>query len=155
MGFSSLSLKHSTIIIGTFSSIISFIAMLLTATYSEHPHELIDMADPSLIPGHHALKVILIICASISGLQCLFSILIIFGAETNRPALLLPWLIYNPIFIAIYLIATIIGVVNHSDTDKAHFVFGHLVFSTIIAGLFAWKFSIVYRFFKHLRSLNF
>lgn len=45
-----LSLKTGTIIIGTVQSIFAFIFLILSAAYAEHPHELIDMSDESIVP---------------------------------------------------------------------------------------------------------
>lgn len=45
-----LSLRHGTIIIGVTSSVLSFIILILSAAYAEHPHELLDMSDPSIQP---------------------------------------------------------------------------------------------------------
>lgn len=44
------SLKHGTIIIGVVQSILAFMFLILAAAYAEHPHELLDMSDPSIVP---------------------------------------------------------------------------------------------------------
>lgn len=49
-----LSLKTGTIIIGTVQSIFAFIFLILSAAYAEHPHELIDMSDASVVPEVHS-----------------------------------------------------------------------------------------------------
>lgn len=45
-----LSLKTGTIVIGTVQSVFAFIFLILSAAYAEHPHELIDISDPSIVP---------------------------------------------------------------------------------------------------------
>lgn len=47
-----LNLKHGTIVIGVIQSILAFMAMILAAAYAEHPHELISMADKSIVPDY-------------------------------------------------------------------------------------------------------
>lgn len=48
-------LKHGTIAIGVVQSVLAFTFMLLTAAYAEHPHELLDMSDPSIVPDIHSM----------------------------------------------------------------------------------------------------
>lgn len=44
------SLKAGTITIGIVESIISFMVLVLSAAYAENSHELVSMADPSVVP---------------------------------------------------------------------------------------------------------
>lgn len=44
------SLKHGTIIIGVVQSIFAFMCLILSAAYAQHPEELIEMNDPSVLP---------------------------------------------------------------------------------------------------------
>lgn len=44
-------LKHGTVIIGVFQSILAFMCLVLSAAYADNPHEIIDMSDPSIIPN--------------------------------------------------------------------------------------------------------
>ncbi|GLV35298.1 hypothetical protein CBL_01552 [Carabus blaptoides fortunei] len=113
------------------------------------------MSDPSIVPDLHTLKALLIIISVASALQCIFSIFIIFGAETNRPILLLPWLIFNPIAITIYVIGTVVGLVHHSGISNTGFVIGHLLVGIAICLIGGYKIVAVHSYYKHLKSLNF
>nr|CAH7722193.1 unnamed protein product [Callosobruchus chinensis] len=129
---SSLSLKHRTIIIGVLQSIGAFMFLLLSAAYAENPHELIDMSDPSVVPDIKVLKTILIVIATGSALQCVFSILLIFAAETNRPTLIVPWLLLNPSIVLLYIIGTLIAIIHYSGNNVIPFIIGHLLFALIV-----------------------
>lgn len=150
-----ISLKTGTIIIGVIQSILSFMFMILCAAYAENPHELVDMTDKSLLPDTLTLRCLLVIIAVASALQCIFSIFLIFGAETNRPLLFLPWLIFNPISIAAYVITTIIGMIQHSAINNTYFIVGHLLVGLGVCLIGGYNIVRVYRFYKHLRTLNF
>ncbi|XP_023021760.2 uncharacterized protein [Leptinotarsa decemlineata] len=149
------SLKHGTIIIGVVQSIIAFMFLVLSAAYAENPHELVDMSDPSIVPDLTILKVILIIISVGSALQCLFSIFLIFGAETNRPGLLTPWLILNPIALGVYILATLTAIIHHTSLNMTPFIIGHMLLGIIIVLIVAYKIMCVWNFYKHLKSLNF
>ncbi|XP_065158183.1 uncharacterized protein [Atheta coriaria] len=150
-----LSLRHGTIIIGVTSSVLSFIILILSAAYAEHPHELLDMSDPSIQPDTQVLKIILITIAVGSALQCIFSIFLIFAAETNRPILLLPWIGFGPVCLAFYVLGTLIAIIHHSSDNNAIFITAHLMVTTICTAVASYKFLTVYSLYKHLRSLNF
>ncbi|KAH0814336.1 hypothetical protein GEV33_008453 [Tenebrio molitor] len=149
------SLKHGTIIIGIVQSVLAFMCLILTAAYAEHPHELLDMSDPSLHPDLTTLRCLLIIIAVASAVQCALSILLIFGAETNRPMLLVPWLIFNPVAIVVYIISILIAIIHHSGDNSTFFIIGHLVMGTIVSLIAFYNIIAVHSFYKHLKSLNF
>ncbi|XP_056631233.1 uncharacterized protein LOC130441532 [Diorhabda sublineata] len=147
------SLKHGTIIIGVVQSIFSFMFLVLAAAYAEHPNELIDISDISVGPSLTALRIALSIIALVSALECVFSILLIFGAETNRPKLLLPWLISNPVVLLAYILLTLMAIIHH--TRSALFIIGHLTLGFFATFIASFKFLCVWSFYKHLKSLNF
>lgn len=47
-------LKHGTVAIGVVQAVLAFTFMLLTAAYAEHPHELLDLSDPGIVPDAHS-----------------------------------------------------------------------------------------------------
>ncbi|KAJ8915901.1 hypothetical protein NQ315_015514, partial [Exocentrus adspersus] len=149
------SLKNGTIIIGVLQSVIAFMFLILSAAYAVNPHELLDMSDPSVIPDPTVLRCILIIIAVGSAVQCIFSIMLIFGAVTNNPVLLLPWLILNPIALIIYLVGTFIAIIHHTGINNTPFIVGHLLFGLAVTLIVSYKILVVHNFFKHLKSLNF
>ncbi|XP_060530576.1 uncharacterized protein LOC132704544 isoform X2 [Cylas formicarius] len=149
------SLKHGTIIIGVVQSIFAFMCLILSSAYAHNSHELIELSDPSIIPRMEVLRVFLIIVGVASALQCVFSIFLIFGAETNRPVLLLPWLGLNPATLAVYIVATLIAIVHHTADDNTPFVVGHVLISTVVTLVVIYNILTVYSFYKHLRKLNF
>ncbi|CAH1103871.1 unnamed protein product [Psylliodes chrysocephalus] len=149
------SLKHGTIIIGVVQSIVAFMFLVLAAAYADNPHELIDISDPSIVPDLTVLKTVLIIIAVGSALQCLFSILLIFAAETNRPRLLMPWLLLNPAALFVYIVTTLIAIVYHTGTNNTIFIVGHLLFGFLVTLIVCFKILCVWNFYKHQRSLNF
>ncbi|XP_022906327.1 uncharacterized protein [Onthophagus taurus] len=151
-----LSLKHGTIIIGVVQSIASFMFLALSAAYAENPHELVDMSDPSLIPAQKVvLRAILICIATGSALHCAFSILLIFGAETNRPYLLLPWLIINPITVLAYVICAFVAVIYYTGPSQIIFFITQVVITLLLAFTLGYKILVVQNFYKFLKSLNF
>ncbi|KRT80919.1 hypothetical protein AMK59_6153 [Oryctes borbonicus] len=150
-----LSLKQGTVIIGVVQSIAAFMFLALSAAYAGNPHELIDMSDPSIVPSFTILKSVLIFMAVGSALQCIFSILLIFGAETNRPLLLVPWLLINPLTIATYVVCTILSVFHYAGGSYVTFVLGHVVIGTSFCLTLAYEVLVVYSFYKFLKSLNF
>ncbi|XP_018561417.1 uncharacterized protein LOC108903656 [Anoplophora glabripennis] len=149
------SLKNGTIIIGVLQSVVAFMFLVLSSAYAENPHELLDMSDPSIVPDLTVLRSILIVIAIGSALQCLFSIMIIFGAVTNHPTLLLPWLILNPIALIVYLIGTFIAIIHHTGLNNTPFIVGHLVVGLAVTLIVCYKVLVVHNFFRHLKSLNF
>lgn len=46
-----VSLKSGTIIIGVVQSIFAFMCMVLSAAYVQHPHELVQLNDASVLPS--------------------------------------------------------------------------------------------------------
>lgn len=150
-----LSLKQGTIIIGVSQSILSFMLLILSAAYAENPHELVEMSDKSIIPDLTILRGILIGIAVASAVQCVFSIMLIFGAETNRPLLLLPWLVLNPILITAYVLLTSAAIFSHNTLNNIPFVLTNLFMSSILVGVATYKFLSVYGFYKYLKGLNF
>jgi len=150
-----LSLKHGTIITGVVQSILSFVILILSAAYAENPHELLDLSDPSIVPDTTVLKTILVIIASAGAIHCTFSILLIFGAETNRPVLLLPWLTFGPMCFMAYLLGTLIAIAHHSTVNVAIFITAHIIVAISLLLLGCYKFFTVLNYYKHLRSLNF
>ncbi|KAG5888612.1 hypothetical protein JTB14_037824 [Gonioctena quinquepunctata] len=129
--------------------------MVLAAAYADNPHELVDMSDPSIVPDLNLLRVILIIISVASALQCLFSILLIFGAETNRPALLKPWLVLNPIVLLTYIVSTLMAILHHTSENMMLFIVGHMLFGMIVTLIVCYQILCVWNFHKHLKSLNF
>ncbi|CAH1963589.1 unnamed protein product [Acanthoscelides obtectus] len=130
--FPSLNLKHRTIIIGVMQSIGAFMFLVLSAAYAENPHELITMSDPSIVPDIKVLRIILITIATGSAFQCVFSILLIFAAETNRPVLVIPWLILNPAAVLVYVLGTLIAIIHYSGDNVVPFIIGHILFALIV-----------------------
>ncbi|RZC37032.1 uncharacterized protein BDFB_011168, partial [Asbolus verrucosus] len=126
------SLKHGTIIIGIIQSVIAFMFLILTAAYAEHPHELVNMSDPSVVPDLSILRWLLIVISVASAIHCVFSIFLIFGAETNRPLLLVPWLVFYPIAVIVYIILILIAIIHHVDSDRILFIIGHLIAGAIV-----------------------
>ncbi|CAH2004634.1 unnamed protein product [Acanthoscelides obtectus] len=153
--FPSLNLKHRTIIIGVMQSIGAFMFLVLSAAYAENPHELITMSDPSIVPDVKVLRIILITIATGSAFQCVFSILLIFAAETNRPVLVIPWLILNPAAVLLYVLGTLIAIIHYSGDNVVPFIIGHILFALIVTLIVGLKVHCVWKFYKHLRSLNF
>ncbi|XP_018319929.1 uncharacterized protein LOC108733327 [Agrilus planipennis] len=153
--FCGLGLKKATILIGIFQSILSFISFVLCAAYAEHPHELLELADTSVIPEMHVLKTVLVILSIANALQCVFSIMIIFGALTNRPLLLLPWLILNPISLAVYILGTIAALVRHSNASHVAFFTGHLLIASIVSLIGGYNIFLVRNYYIYLKRLNF
>ncbi|CAH1963588.1 unnamed protein product [Acanthoscelides obtectus] len=153
--FPSLNLKHRTIIIGVMQSIGAFMFLVLSAAYAENPHELITMSDPSIVPDIKVLRIILITIATGSAFQCVFSILLIFAAETNRPVLVIPWLILNPAAVLVYVLGTLIAIIHYSGDNVVPFIIGHILFALIVTLIVGLKVHCVWKFYKHLRSLNF
>ncbi|KAF7268329.1 hypothetical protein GWI33_018523 [Rhynchophorus ferrugineus] len=149
------SLKHGTIIIGVIQSIFAFMSLILTAAYAEHPHELIQMSDPSVVPKLEVLRVILIIIAVASALQCIFSICLIFGAELNKPSLLTPYLVINPLALFVYIVTTLIAIIHHTGENNAPFIIGHIAISCIVSLIVVYNFLTIYSFRQHLKRLNF
>lgn len=45
----------------------------------------------------------------------------------NRPMFLMPWLVFNPLAIIIYIIGTLIALVHHGGLNNSAFVAGHLI----------------------------
>ncbi|KAL1489741.1 hypothetical protein ABEB36_013676 [Hypothenemus hampei] len=150
-----LSLKYGTIIIGVVQSIFAFMCFILSAAYAAHPHELIEINDPSVIPEAETLKAMLIIISVSSGLQCIFSILLIFGAAANHPSLLSPWLILNPICLFVYIIGTLVAIIHHGTNNGTKFLIGHIMTSVLGTMLVSFQILIVYSFRQHLKRLNF
>lgn len=150
-----ISLKHGTIIIGVLQSIFAFMVLVLSSAYAENPSELVDMSDPSIVPDLQVLKTLLIIIAIGAAVHCFFSIFLIFGAETNRPVLLLPWLFYNPLVTAFYVITTLIAIIYHSEQNYTRFISAHIFLSVITLCIASYKVIVVRSFYKHLKSLNF
>ncbi|KAK4886689.1 hypothetical protein RN001_002960 [Aquatica leii] len=150
-----VTLKTGTIIIGVVQSIFSFMFMILCAAYAENPNELVDMSDKSIIPDIYTLRCLLILISTVSALQCIFSILLIFGAETNRPLLLLPWIILNPTAIVIYVITTIIGIIHHTGLNNRSFIVGHLIVGLAVCLIGGYNTLRVYNYYRHLKTLNF
>lgn len=60
----------------------------------------------------------------------------------NRPGMLLPWLIFNPIAIAIYVIGTIVGLVHHNGISNTVFVVSHLTVGIAICSKYSFCFNI-------------
>ncbi|EFA01686.1 uncharacterized protein LOC664274 [Tribolium castaneum] len=149
------SLKHGTIIIGVVQSIISFMFLVLSAAYAEHPHELLEMSDPGIVPEISVLRCLLIIIAVASAVQCILSISIIFAAETNRPVLLVPWLIFNPVAVVVYIISILVAIIHHSGDNATFFIIGHLIIGAIVSLIALYNIIAVHSFYKHLKSLNF
>ncbi|XP_030745621.1 uncharacterized protein LOC115874570 [Sitophilus oryzae] len=149
------SLKHGTIIIGVIQSIFAFMVMILCSAYAEHPHELVQMSDPSVIPELTTLRAILITCAVVSALQCVFSILLIFAAETNHPTLLMPWLILNPVALFVYIVGTLVTIIHHTGVNNASYIMAHIAFSTLISLIVIYQILTVYSLKQHLKRLNF
>ncbi|CAH1159901.1 unnamed protein product [Phaedon cochleariae] len=149
------SLKHGTIIIGVVQSIIAFMFLVLAAAYAENPHELIDMSDPSIVPDLSVLRGILIGVAVLNGLLCVFSILLIIGAETNRPALLRPWLVLNPVALILYIICNVVAIIHHNNMNNTPFIVGHFLLTIMATLVVCYKILCVWNFHKHLKSLNF
>ncbi|KAJ3659181.1 hypothetical protein Zmor_010884 [Zophobas morio] len=149
------SLKHGTIIIGIVQSVLAFMCLILTAAYAEHPHELLDLSDSSIVPDLTVLRCLLIIISVASAVQCVLSILLIFGAETNRPVLLMPWLIFNPIAILVYIISILVAIIHHTGENSTYFIIGHLTVGTIVCLIAFYNVIAVHSFYKHLKSLNF
>ncbi|ENN79081.1 hypothetical protein YQE_04463, partial [Dendroctonus ponderosae] len=78
-----VSLKYGTIIIGVVQSIFAFMCMILSAAYVKHPHELVQLNDASVLPQLEILRTMLIIISVASALQCIFSIMLVFGAAAR------------------------------------------------------------------------
>lgn len=148
-------LKHGTVAIGVVQALLAFTFMMLTAAYAEHPHELLDLSDPTIATSATTLKCLLIIISVASAVQCIFSIMLVFAAESNRPNLLVPWLVFNPIAIGIYVISTIVGLVHHNGISNTGYVISHLVVGLAICLIGGYKIVAVHSYYKHLKSLNF
>lgn len=54
------SMKTGVIVIGAVQSVLAFAFMVLTAAYADHPQELLDMSDPSIIPSATSMSYILL-----------------------------------------------------------------------------------------------
>ncbi|CAG9762362.1 unnamed protein product [Ceutorhynchus assimilis] len=150
-----VSLKHGTIIIGVLNSIGAFTCMMMSAAYAVHPHELIEMNDDSVVPKLEILKGILITIAVASALQCIFSILLIFGAASNHPSLLTPWLVLNPVGLFVYVVGTLIAIIHHTGNNSTPYVVGHVFFSVWATVMVGFQLLVIYSFRTHLKRLNF
>ncbi|XP_066145761.1 uncharacterized protein [Euwallacea fornicatus] len=148
-------LKHGTIIIGALQSVFAFMCLILSAAYAVHPHELIEMSDPSVVPKLEILKAMLIMFSVASVLQCVFSVMIVFGAVGNRPALFMPWLIFNPICLFVYEVGTLVAVIHHTSENNAPFIVGHIVASILFSMLVSYLTLTVYSYRQYLKRLNF
>jgi cobalamin biosynthesis protein CobD/CbiB len=47
--------------------------------------------------------------------------------------LLVPWLIFNPVAIIVYIISILIAIIHHSGDNSTFFIIGHLVMGTIVS----------------------
>lgn len=45
----------------------------------------------------------------------------------NRPLLFLPWLIFNPLSIVVYVIGTLIAMAHHTSVQNTFFIIGHMI----------------------------
>ena len=149
------SLKYGTIIIGVVQSIFAFMCMILSAAYVQHPQELVQLNDASVLPQLETLKTLLIITSVASAMQCLFSILLIFGAAANHPVLLTPYLILNPICLFVYIVGTLVAVIHHTGENHAPFIIGHLITSFLVTVIVSYKILVVYSYRQYLKRLNF
>ncbi|CAD5225738.1 unnamed protein product [Bursaphelenchus xylophilus] len=91
----------------------------------------------------------------------IFCILLIYGANSNKPGYFWPFLIYNAILIVLNILATImllallIAVANHNHRDSAGtaaFVFFVTIVMTLVACLNIFFEHVVYRCYRTATS---
>ncbi|KAH1022248.1 uncharacterized protein LOC109535305 [Dendroctonus ponderosae] len=150
-----VSLKYGTIIIGVVQSIFAFMCMILSAAYVKHPHELVQLNDASVLPQLEILRTMLIIISVASALQCIFSIMLVFGAAASHPVLLTPYLILNPVCLFIYIVGTLVAVVHHTGENNTPYIIGHLFISFVVTVIVSYKILIVHSYRQYLKRLNF
>ncbi|XP_044730544.1 uncharacterized protein LOC123293707 [Chrysoperla carnea] len=148
--------RRGTCIVGALQSILSFTIMILSGVYSQNPHELVELSDGTVSEETlQALSGVLIIVCLGSALMVVLSILIIFGAQTQQPILLLPWIYYYGIILTFYMLGIFTQVFSlvmlNAFAVGCVTLLGGLI--TLYIGLYMC--TIVYSHYSDLKKLNF